>query len=295
MSTTDNISVAFVQQYSDNIIQLAQQKGSVLRNTVMNKSVVGRNANFDRIGATVAHKKVARHGPTPISDVPHSRRRVYLEDFEWASLIDTNDELKTLIDPKSSYVTAGGMSLGRSMDDEIIAASTGNSTAVGVAESESSVALPAKQKILKDFGAADSNLTIEKLIEARRILMANDIDMSEELTFVVNASALMNGLMQENEIQSFDYNTVKALVRGDIDTFMGFNFVRTERLLGGDSTPVLCLAYAKSAIGLALGKDISSRVSERDDLSYSWQAFTNMTIGAVRVEEEKVVSIECAQ
>ena len=292
------INKAFVQQYSDNLIQLAQQNGSHLMGTVMNKKVVGRNANFDRLGATTAQLKVSRHGDTPLISTSHSRRRVYMEDYEWADLIDTNDEVRLLIDPKSSYAQAGAWALGRSMDDVIIAAATGNSTAVGASEAESSVALPSSQIIDNDFGVDDSNLTIEKLIEARRILMANDIDMSEELTFVANANALMTGLMNETEIQSFDYNTVKSLVRGEIDTFMGFNFVRTERLLGdgtADTNPVLCLAYAKSAIGLAMGKDINVRISERDDKSYSTQVYASMTVGAVRIEEEKLVSIECAQ
>lgn len=295
---SNEINVAFVQQYSDNLIQLAQQNGSKLMGSVMNKTVVGRNANFDRLGATVAQLKVSRHGDTPLINTPHSRRRVYMDDYEWADLIDTNDEVRLLIDPKSAYAQAGAWALGRSMDDIIIASATGLATTVGAGETEGSVALPAGQIIDNDFGADNSNLTIEKLIEARRILMANEIDMSEELTFVANANAMMTGLMNTTEIQSIDFNTVKALVRGEIDTFMGFKFIQSERLLGSgtaDSDPVLCLAYAKSAIGLALGKDINVRISERDDKSYSTQVYACMTAGSVRIEEEKLVSVECAQ
>jgi len=222
-----------------------------------------------------------------------------MEDYEWADLIDTNDEVRLLIDPKSGYAKAGGMALGRSMDDIIIAAVTGNSIAANAAETESSVALPATQKVSEDIGGTDTNLNIEKLISARQKLMAGEIDMNEELTLVANASALMAGLMNETEIQSADFNTVKALVRGDIDTFMGFNFMRTERILGtadgSDTDPKLCLAYAKSAIGLAIGKDIAVRISERDDKSYSTQVYACMTAGATRIEEEKVVQISCVQ
>jgi hypothetical protein len=293
------IDVAFVQQYSDNIIQLAQQEGSRLRGTVMNKTVQAKLANFERLGATVAQKKVSRHGDTPLIDVPHSRRRVYMEDYEWAAMIDKEDEVRLLIDPKSSYAKAGAMALGRAMDDIIIAAATGNSISADAEETNSNVALPASQIISEDTGTTDSNLNIEKLILARQKLMAAEIDMSEELTLVANASALMAGLMNETEIQSADFNTVKALVRGDIDTFMGFTFNRTERILGtadgSDTDPVLCLAYAKSAIGLAIGTDINSRISERADKSYLTQVYSCMIAGATRIEEEKVISIKCVQ
>jgi len=295
---SNEVNKAFVQQFSDNLIQLAQQRGSRLMPTVMNKKVVGKYAHFDRLGSTVAQLKVSRHGDTPLISTPHSRRRVSMNDYEWADLIDSNDEVRMLIDPRSAYAEAGAWALGRAMDDVIIAAATGNAVSIDASDASSNVALPSGQIVDEDFSAADSNLTVEKLIEARRILMANDIDMSEQLYLVHNADALAS-LLNENEVQSFDYNTVKALVRGEVDTFMGFKFIRTERLLGTadgtDTDPVKCLAYAKSGIGLAMGKDIGVRISERDDKSYSTQVFANMTIGATRVEDEKVVEIQCVQ
>ena len=292
------INKGFVQQFSSNLIQLAQQKGSRLMASVMNKRVVGKSAHFDRLGQTAAVIRTSRHGDTPQIDTPHSRRRVSLVDYEWADLIDQQDEVRLLIDPQSGYAKAGAWALGRSMDTAIINAATGNASSIDASDASSNVPLPAGQIVDEDFNTADSNLIVEKLIEAKRILMKNDVEFDEQLTGVVNASALAS-LLNETEVQSMDFNSIKALVQGEVNTFMGFHFTRTERLNGTadgtDSDPVLCLFYPKSAIGLALGQDINVRISERDDKSYATQVYASMTIGATRVEDEKMVSVQCVQ
>lgn len=293
---SNQVNVAFVQQFADNLIRLAQQKGSRLIGTVMVKKVTGKYHHFDRLGATTASLRTTRHGDTPLVNTPHSRRRVILADYEVADLIDSQDEIRMLIDPKSAYATNMADALGRSLDDIIITAATGNATAVDSADAGSNVAFAAGMIVDEDFGAANSNLTFEKLNEAKRLLRANDIDPDEPLYCVVNASAL-HSLLSESEVQSIDTNTVRALVNGDLDTFMGFKFVHSERLSGagteGDPTLVLC--YAKSAIGVGMGEDIKVRMSERDDKSYATQVYASMTAGAVRIEEEKIASIQCVQ
>lgn len=292
------VNKAFVQQFSDNLMHLAQQRGSRLMETIMMQNVVGKYAHFDRLGATSAVKRTTRHGDTPLIDSAHSRRRVSMDDYEWADLIDNQDKVRMLISPESDYAKAGAWALGRSMDDIIIEAATGNAASIDANDSSSNVALPSSQIVDEDFGTADSNLTVAKLREAKRILDSNDVDPEEERFCIVNASAL-SSLLGETEVTSSDFNTVRALVQGELDTFLGFRFLRTERLLGTadgtDTDPVTCLAYARSGLGIALGQDINVRISERDDKSYATQVYASMTMGAVRVEEEKVVSIECVQ
>lgn len=292
------IDIAFVRQFEDNLRHLSQQQGSRLRETVMQEMVTGKSHDFERLGKTAALPDTTRHGDTPIIDVPHSRRRVNLVDRDWGALIDDKDRVRLLIEPTSAYAENAVWSLGRDMDDIIIAAAMGNSTSIDASGTTSNIALPTTQIVDEDFGAADSNLTIEKLIEARRILMRNNVNMNEDLFFVANASALAS-LLNEAEIQSIDTNTVRALVAGQIDSFMGFKFIHTEQLLGTadgtDTDPVQCFAFARSGMALALGRDISARISERDDKKYSTQVYASMTVGAVRVEEEKVVQVQCVQ
>jgi len=257
------VNKAFVQQFKDNLIHLAQQKGSRLLRTVMSEKVVGKSHHFDRLGATSAVKRTTRHGDTPLIDTPHSRRRVTMDDYEWADLIDKQDKVRMLISPESDYARAGSNALGRTLDDLIIEAATGNSVSVDASDSASNVALPSTQIVDEDFGTADSNLTLAKIIEASKILNGNEVGDGEKRYFIFNSDAQAN-LLNDTTLSSADYNSIKVLMRGEVDTFMGFEFVRSERLEGTadgtDTAPIKCLAYVKSGIGVGMGADISARI-----------------------------------
>ena len=284
MST--QITTAFVEQYKSNVLHLAQQKGSRLRNAVRVEMVTGKSAFFERIGSTAAEKRTSRHSDTPRMDTPHSRRKVSLDDYDWADLIDQEDKVRMLISPQSEYAIAGANAMGRAMDTAIIDAATG--TAYSGAAGGTSVSLPSGQKVA--HGGAD--LSVAKLRSAKKILDAAEVDPDEE-KFLVCSAEQIDALLAETEVTSSDFNTIKTLVQGDIDTFMGFKFIRSE-WLNTDSTPSRqVLAFAKSAIGLAIGADISTKISERADKNYATQVFLSMTIGATRIEEEKMVEIAC--
>jgi|TARA_Y100000033_G_scaffold49778_1_gene58763 hypothetical protein len=282
------ITTAFIEQYKSNVFHLAQQKGSRLRDAVRTETVVGKSHFFERIGSTAALKRTSRHSDTPRVDTPHSRRKVSMDDYDWADLIDQEDKVRMLISPQSEYAQAGAWAMGRAMDDAIIDAASGN--AFGGVAGGTTVALPSGQKIA--HGSA--GLSVTKLIEAKEILDAADIDPEEE-RYLVCTSKQLSDLLAITQITSADFNSVKALVQGEIDTFMGFNFIRTERLDTNSSSNRLVLAFAKSGIGLAVGSDIQTRISERADKNYATQVFLSMTIGATRIEDEKVVEIECTE
>lgn len=276
MST--QITTAFVEQYKANILMLSQQKGSKLRNTVRSEMVTGKNAFFERIGAVDMTDAVSRHDDTPQIDTPHSRRRVSLITSRWADLIDDADKVRMLIDPTSPYATNASWSAGRKMDARIVEALFGNAYA-GEAGA-TTVALPSAQKV----AAASAGLTIAKLRTARTILGEADVDM-ENLTCAINPAGLED-LLATTEITSSDFNTVKALVAGQVDTFLGFKFVVTTQMTAGKAG-----VYAKNAVVLAVGAEPRVRISERDDKNYSTQVFVQMDIGATRVEDEGVVEI----
>ena len=282
------ITTAFVEQYKSNVFHLAQQKGSRLRDAVRTETVTGKAHFFERIGSTAALKRTSRHSDTPRVDTPHSRRKVSMDDYDWADLIDNEDKVRMLISPSSEYAQAGAWAMGRAMDDAIIDAASGN--AFGGVSGGTTVALPSGQKIA--HGSA--GLSVTKLIEAKEILDANSVD-PEEPRYCVVTSKQLSDLLAITQITSADFNSVKALVQGEIDTFMGFKFIRTERLDTNSSSNRLVLAFAQSGIGLAVGQDINTRISERADKNYATQVFLSMTIGATRIEDEKVVEIECTE
>lgn len=295
------IPAAFVEQFTNNVTLLSQQRGSRLRDRVYSRPVTGDASYFERIGPVEAQPRTTRHGDSPSINNPHSRRRLTLSDWVVKDYIDHEDEVRMLIDPRAHYTQNFSASLGRKMDDIILAAALGSATAVSssLTATTSTVSLPSGQIIDEDFGTSGSNLTVPKLIEARRIMMKNEVDVDyDELTFVYNASA-MAALLNTTQVTSADYNTVKALVHGEMDTFLGFKFIHSERLAGvadgTDSSPVLCMAFAKSGIGFGVARDMTVRVAEDPGRDFSTVVHATMTIGAVRIEEAKVVQVECVQ
>jgi hypothetical protein len=287
---SNQITTAFVQQYSSNVQLLSQQMGSVLRGAVDVESVVGKNAFFDQVGKTTAQLRTSRHADTPQLDTPHSRRRVSLADYEWADLIDNADKVRLLIDPTSSYAKAAAAAMGRAMDDVIIAA-LGGTSYTGETGS-TSVALPDTQKT--STASQTDGLTVAKLLAAKKILDSNDVDPSLP-RFIVCGPTQISDLLNTTEVKSSDYNTVKALAMGQLDSFLGFKFIMSNRLKfdATNTDDRLVYAFTQDAIKLAIGQDVVARIDERADKSYSTQVYYSMSIGATRMEEEKVVQIPC--
>lgn len=283
------VTTAFVQQYTTNVQLLLQQRGSKLRDAVTVGSYTGKAAkSVEQIGAVTAQKRLTRHGDTPMISTPHAARWVFPNDYEWADLIDDQDKLRMLIDPTSPYAMNGAMALGRAIDDEIILGAFGvNKVGENGADNQNFLA----GNVIANGG---TGLTIAKLRAARLKLVQAEVDIdNEELYFAASGQQLDN-LLGTTEVTSADYNSVKALTKGEVDSFMGFKFVSIERL-PKVSTTRRCLAWAKSGLHLGIWNDITTRISERDDKSYATQVYAKATIGATRVEEGKVVEVECTE
>lgn len=280
------ITTAMVEQYRSNVQLLAQQKGSRLRNSVRIEGIVGENSFFEQIGATAAQKKTTRHMDTPQIDTPHSRRKVSMDDYVWADFVDNEDKLRTLIDPASAYAINAVNAFGRSIDDVLIAAASG--TSYTGKTGGTAVALPSSQKIAE----GNTGLTIAKLIDAKGLFWTNDIDEDIPLHLAVSSQQLQD-LLATTQVTSADYTNIKALVKGEVDTFMGFTFHRTQRLAVDASDIRTCFAWAQDGLLLALGADIHTKISERPDKNYLVQVWCGMSLGATRMEEKKVVEIGC--
>lgn len=303
---SSQITTAFVKQFSANVFHLSQQKGSRLRPAVRTEMQRGESSFYDRIGTVAAVLRSGRHADTPQLDTPHTRRRVTLADYVWADLIDDVDKIRMLTDPSSDYAKAAMYALGRAMDDVIIAAALG--TAYGAVDGGTSVALAAGNYIGAVSGGGLSGMNVATLRKVKKIMDQAEVDPSIQRYFVCNAEAIED-MLSETEVASSDFNTVKALAQGDINSYMGFNFIRSERLAnsglfsvntstggvtlstGNGNSLRQCFAFAGDGILLALGMDVKARISERDDKNYSTQVFCEMSIGATRLEEAKVVGV----
>lgn len=291
---SQNIPTHYVQQYSSNIQLLLQQRGSKLRDKVMTGNHVGKQASpVDQFGAVSAQRVTGRFNAMPRVDAPTDRRWVFPVDYDLPQLLDSFDKLRLLTDPNSSYVVNGTYAMGRAMDDEIIAsffadAKTGES-------GSTTTTFNASNLIQSDFGAAaDVGLTVKKLREGKKLLMSYEVDLeADTLTCVVTAKQ-HDDLLAEAQVVSTDFNDRPVLVEGKVTRFLGINIVHSERLVLKETDNRRVPLFAKSGMYLGLWNDISTSISKRNDLrGEPWQAYAIGTFGATRLEENKVIEIEC--
>lgn len=211
-----SISNAFVTLFDAEVKQ-AYQADAVLRNTVrLRTGVTASTHKFPRIGSGVAQVRIPQTDVTPLN-VTYSQATVTLEDWIAAEYSDIFNQAKVNFDERSELVQVVSKAIGRRSDQLIINALANSSTSLTVSN---------------DIGGSDTNLNVAKLREAQRLMNAGNVPM-EDRYIVIHASNLSN-LLSETAVTSSDFNTVKALVQGELDTFLGFKFITLgDRSEGG--------------------------------------------------------------
>lgn len=289
------ITNAFVDMYKANVYHLTQQKGSKLRRAVRVENITGKSAFFEQIGATSARKRTSRHSDTPRMDTPHARRRVTTESYDWADLVDGEDQIRMLIDPCSQYAEAAAMAMGRAMDEEIVRAA--DAVAYTGVDGSTSTAYSTAMTVavtVRGPGVTSANLglNVAKILEAAEKLGSQDVDPDEEKYMILN-SRQVKSLLNDSRISSSDYNVVKPLVEGQVSKFGGFTMIPCNRITTDSNSYDKVLYWAKGGMLLGLGKDINTKIGERADKNYACQVFGSMDIGATRMEEVRVGYCEC--
>lgn len=294
---SDQIPTHYAQQYASTVELLLQQRGSKLRDTVSFMPITGAKAGVpvEQIGSVEATKRTTRYPPLVPSNTPHKRPWVYPSDFDWHDLIDSIDKLRTIVDPTSSYALNGTYALGRSQDREIITAFFADRK-----EGENgttTTSFPAAQQVAVNFAASGNvGLTLAKLREAKRLLMAAEVDLEMDPISIAVTAKQHDNLLAEVQVTSTEFNDKPVLVEGKITRFLGFNFKHTELLALNGPSQRRVPVYAKSGMCLAMWNDITSDISQRKDLAgLPWQVYVYGTFGATRKEEQKVVEVICAE
>lgn len=293
----DNIASVYAVQYGTNISLLLQQKGSKLRTAVQTGSYKGKQSEVvTQYGATAARAVSTRYQPIVPVNTPNNRRWVFPEDFDWADLIDNFDKLRLLADPQSAYAQNGLYAMGRAMDDVIISGMLGDNK-TGEAGGTTTQFDSTNQRVAVNYAASGNvGLTVDKLREARRILMENEVDLDAEPVYCAISAEQHDDLLGQIQVVSSDFNGDTPVMKdGKVMQFLGINFIHTERL-PVSSTFRRCPVWVPSGVHLGMWNDIMSDITQRRDLSsHPYQIYLMGTFGATRTEEKKVVDILCAE
>lgn len=294
---TVNIPTHFVSQFSTDVELLLQERGSKLRNLVRTGTHEGKQASpVNQFGAIEAQSPAGRFAPKNRTDAPTARRWVFPQDKEVDQLLDNFDMLRLIEDPKPIYAENAANAIGRVMDDAIIDSALGTSN-VGETGTGSESFDTSNFSVANNFGAAGAvGLTVAKMIEVQKIFLAANVDLDRDpLTYIIAPFQHAN-LLNQIEVVSSDFNLKPVLgTDGMVRSFLGANIIISNRL-DLTSTDRQIIAFVKSGMYLGLWKDITSRVSIRNDLSSEpWDIYSCATFGATRLEQGKVIRVLCSE
>ncbi len=298
---TEGLYPIFTTQFSTLLQLKLQQMGSKLRQHVIEGAHVGKMASpMQQMAAIQSRAPAGRFAPMSRVDQDFTRRWVFPVDKELPQLFDTFDELKTIVDPKGQASTNGAYAFGRDWDDEIIRAAFGTAQIGQDAAGLSSETFDASSFLVAvNFGAGATSvgLTIAKMIEARRILRHYHNDLDADPPTLIIGSQQEADLLGQVQVVSTDYNDRPVLVDGQVKRFLGFNIVVMERLAtssANSTTNRNCICFVKSGLYLGMWKDMTNRISIRNDLSGEpYQLYSLHSFGATRTQPGKVLEIDC--
>ena len=273
------ISNAFVQMFDAEVKQ-AYQANRALAGLVRERSnVEGNQVKFPKIGKGTATVRVPQTDVTPLN-VTYSQVTATMSDYIAAEYSDIFNQQKVNFDERRELVTVVGSAIGRRMDQLVI-------DALNAASSPSTVGT--------DIGGTGTNMNLAKLLAAKKALDTKNVP-SEGRVMLIHANGL-SSLLDETELTSSDFASVKALVQGEIDTFLGFRFVTLgDRDEGGLPLPSTrtCFAFHRDAVGMGIG------MNQRSEINYvaektSFLVSSMFSAGAVAIDDEGIVKISATE
>ena len=276
-----SISNAFVTLFDSEVKQAYQGQRLLAGVTRERTGVEGSTVKFPKIGKGSATIRVPQTDVTPLN-VSYSQVTATMEDYIAAEYSDIFNQQKVNFNERQELVQVVSGAIARRMDQVVL-------DALAAASSPSTVS--------NDIGGNDTDLNVAKLRAAKKAMDANNVP-AEGRTILVHANNL-SSLLSETQVTSSDFNTVKALVTGEIDTFLGFKFItlgdRDEGGLAIDgSSDRTIFAFHRDAIGLGIGMGQQSRVDYIPEKT-SFLVASMFSAGAVAIDDEGIVSITCRE
>ena len=276
-----SLSNAFVTLFDAEVKQAYQGKAMLVPAVRQRRGVEGSTVKFPKVGRGVATVRVPQTDVTPLN-VGFSTVTLTLADYNAAEYSDIFSQAKVNFDERQELVQVVAGAMGRRQDQMILDALNGSSTSLTVANS---------------IGGSTTNMNIAKLREAKRLLDKGNVP-PDGRHIIIHANGLSN-LLSETSVTSSDFNSVKALVQGEINTYLGFTFhVLGDRSEGGlpidGSLDRTCYAFHKDAVGYGEG------IGMRTEINYiaektSWLVNEVFSAGAVAIDDEGIVKITCRE
>jgi len=273
------ISNAFVQLFDAEVKQAYQGARALAGVTRERSNIEGNQVKFPKIGSGQATVRVPQTDVTPLN-VTYSQVTASMTDYIAAEYSDIFHQQKVNFDERRELVQVVGNAIGRQMDQVVL-------DALNAASAPNTVAT--------SIGGAASNLNLAKLLAAKKALDTKNVP-SEGRCAVIHANGLAS-LLDETEVTSSDFASVKALVRGEIDTFLGFKFITLgDRDEGGLPLPSTRtnFFFHKDAVGMGIGMNQRSEVNYVPEKT-SFLVSSMFSAGAVAIDDSGIVKVSTTE
>lgn len=252
-----------------------------LRNTVRVKTgVIGSTYKFPLMNNGMAHERVKYTDVTPMN-VGYAQNTATLTDWTAAEYSDIFDNATIKADEIKELAVEVSNAITRRLEQIIIDAQTG----AGYVKANT------------DIAHGSAGLTIAKVLKAKKALDKNGVPSTERF-FVCGAAQINDDLLATTQATSGDYNSVKALVNGEINTFLGFTWKMVgDRAEGGlplATNVRTCIAYHKASTGLAIGLEKSTSIDWIPE-KRSWLAAADLKAGAVVIDPKGIILVKCQE
>lgn len=286
----------YSRSFTTNVELLLQQEDSRFSDCVTTSTYRGEQAQVvKQFGEVEFQEKTSRLADTNFSEIEHRQRWVFPTSYDLALPVEREDEIQMLDSPVSPYSMAMSAAWNRKKDAVIMAAALGDAKTGkngGTTTSFDTTNFSVAADFVLNGAGVNSGLTLAKITEAKRILDAAECPAKGR--YFGTGSYQLQDMLNTDKLTSQDYQAVKALVNGEINSMLGFEFKRYESFAVASSVRS-CVAWHKTGLHLGMWNGLETKIGERPDKKYLTQVFMKGTIGATRTNEEKVVRVLCSE
>ena len=269
-----NLSAVAVTEF-DSMVKHAYANMGLLKNAVtLRNNVVGDTYKFRRMGQGLANQK-ASSADVVAMGVGHEFKTATLVNWNAPEFTDIFDAQDVNFDEKQELASTIAGALGRRCDQLVIDA------------------MDASTPLTTAVAAGGTNLTIAKVNQAQVELRDQGVP-NTELFAVIEAGGL-GGLLADEKATSSDYQAVKALVSGEINSLVGFQFIILETRAEGGLTEAANVVdswfFQRPSVGLAIGIDMKTEINYVPEKT-SWLSNGMLKAGSVVRDEGGLVKVQ---
>lgn len=274
MAFGDQVPNTFITQFEGEV-KIAYGQAAKMRPAVRTVSASGKTVRFPTLLTKFAHQAKAAGADLTYNDPQHNYVDATMLDYYVPALIEEMDQLKTNVDLRGVYAQHIGNALAEIHDKNILTALSG----------WDAITSPTTTPIVVDTSDGDS--VLDRLIDASAVLNGGNVPMANR-TFVVKTSEMSN-FLKNDKATSDDFNTVKALVNGTLNQYMGANWIMLPDSYFVDADTVGFL-FHKDAVGAGVNSDLKVRVDWVPQ-KVAHQVLGTLSMGSKIIDAAGVVEI----